>query len=39
MSLNAFILIVGLVLLALVIFSETARLLSWLYQIDRRNKR
>ena len=39
MALNVFILIIGLVLLTLVILSETARLLAWLYQIDRRNKR
>ena len=39
MSLNVFILIVGIVLLVMVILSETAQLLAWLYQIDRRNKR
>ena len=39
MSLNVFILIVGIVLLVMVILSETAPLLAWLYQIDRRNKR
>ena len=39
MSLNVFILIVGLVLLAMVILSEAVRILAWLYKIDRRNKR
>lgn len=39
MSMTAFILIVGIVLLVMVILNEAVRLLAWLYQIDRRNKR
>lgn len=39
MSMTAFILIVGIVLLVMVILSEIAQLLAWLYQIDRRDKR
>ena len=39
MSMTTFILIVGLVLLAMVAINEAIRLLMWLYKIDRRNKR
>ena len=39
MSMTAFILIVGLVLLVMFAINEAIRLLMWLYEIDRRNKR
>ena len=39
MSMTTFILIVGMVLLMMAILSEAVRLLEWLYQNDRRNKR
>ena len=39
MTLNVFILIVGLVLLMLAAINEAIALLTWFYQIDRRNKR
>ena len=39
MAMTAFILIVGLVLLTMSAISDTIRLLVWLYEIDRRNKR
>ena len=36
MSMTAFILIVGLVLLVMFAINEAIRLLMWLYEIDRR---
>ena len=39
MSMTTFIIIVGLVLLTMVIISEAIRLMIWLYEHDRRNKR
>ena len=36
MSMTAFILIVGLVLLTMAAISETVELLKWLYEHDRR---
>ena len=39
MTMTAFILIVGLVLLAMVAINEAIKLLVWLYEIDRRNRR
>ena len=38
MALNVFILIVGLVLLALSAISDAAALLEWLYEQDRKHK-
>ena len=38
MSMTTFILIVGLVLIAMAAINEAIRLLVWLYKIDRRNK-
>ena len=39
MTLNVFVLIVGLVLLTMAAINEAVRLLEWLYENDRRNKR
>ena len=39
MSMTAFIIIVGLVLLTMAAVNEAISLLMWLYKIDRRNKR
>ena len=39
MTMTAFILIVGLVLFTMAVINEAIRLLMWLYEIDRRNKR
>ena len=39
MSMTTFILIVGLVLLTMAAINEAVRLLAWLYENDRRNKR
>ena len=38
MSMTAFILIVGLVLLAMVVISDAAALLNWMYEQDRRKR-
>ena len=39
MSMTAFILIVGLVLLTMAAISEAVELMKWLYEHDRRRKR
>ena len=36
---TGFVIIVGLVLLTMVVISEAIRLMSWLYEHDRRHKR
>ena len=38
MSMTTFILIVGLVLLAMVVISDAAALLNWMYEQDRRKR-
>ena len=36
---TVFVIIVGMVLLTMVVISEAIRLMSWLYELDRRHKR